>query len=487
MKQLGTQRLSIFFARCAYTVCALLIPLTLWQALSHQSGLLDQMLWGLVCAVAAVGLLWLAGALTKRLDWRLALAGLLVLCLGLRLFWVLHAQIAPTEDYEVFHGVASAMAQSYDLWRNQYLSLFPHVMGYAWFLSLFYKVLGPSPLVAAVVNALLSTLSCALLFLLAKRLWGAGAAAMAALVWTFFPSQIFYNMFVLSEPLYTTLLLGVLLAAARWDAGAYAPSPKGAVGLGALAGVLAAAVNLCRPVGAILLLCLLLWLALVRLECWRDRAWRRNALCFLLALAGVYLLAGRLGSGYLDRRLGVPSATTPGYNILVGFNAQSGGRWNPEDSALLFETANQPGTTPNAAQRQMLDYARARVTSGTIDFGKLFGDKLYHLMGRDDACVEYAATVLARGQTLSKLCNIYWYMALLLALAGTVAALVKRDRGGLFPAMLYFVGLILAHMLVEVAGRYHYSLLVPITLLAVYGVTSLGELAARWRPKKQSV
>ena len=487
LKRLGTETLSTFFCRCAYGVFLLLILLIGWQTLSHESTLLDQVLWGLGCAVVAAGLLWAAGELAGRLDWKVTLAGLLLLCLALRLFWVLHAQIQPMGDYSVFHGVASTMAESYDLWANQYLSLFPHVMGYSWFLSLFYKVLGPSPLAAAVINALLSTLSCALLFLLAKRLWGEKAAAMAGLVWTFFPSQILYNMFVLSEPLYTTLILGFLLAAVRFDAGAKAPSCKGAAGWGALAGALAAAVDLCRPVGAILLLCLLLWLGPVRLDGWKERTFRRNALCFLLALIGMYLLAGRLGGGYLDRRLGVPSATTPGYNILVGFNAQSGGMWNPEDSALLFETAAEPGATPDSTQLKMLDYAKARVTSGAIDFGKLFGDKLYNLMGRDDACVVYAASVLARSQALAKLCNIYWYMALLLALAGGVAACVKRDRSGLFPAMLYFVGLILAHMLVEVAGRYHYSLLVPLCLMATQGVIGLGELAARRKPQKQSV
>lgn len=486
LKQFGTTTLSTFFCRCAYGVYLLLVLLTLWQTLSHDSTLLGQVLWGLGCALVAAGLLWTAGTLAGRLGWRVTLAGLLVLCFVLRLFWVLHAQLPPTGDYSVFHSAAAAMAKYPNLDSDQYLSLFPHVMGYSWFLSLFYRVLGPSPLVAAVVNTLLSTLSCALLYFLSKQLWGERAAAMAGLIWTLFPSQILYNMFVLSEPLYTTLILGFLLAAARFHAGTRASSCKGAAGWGVLAGALAAAVNLCRPVGAILLLCLLLWLGLVRLDGWRDRAWRRNVLCFLLTLVGVYLLAGRLGSGYLDHRLGTQSATTPGYNILVGFNPQSGGMWNPEDSALLFETVNQPGTTPNAAQLQMLDHAKARITSGTIDFGKLFGDKLYNLMGRDDACVDYAAAILARGQTLSKLCNIYWYMALLLALAGGVAAFIKRDRGGLFPAMLYFVGLILAHMLVEVAGRYHYSLLVPITLLATRGVITLREQVSGLRPGKGS-
>lgn len=486
MKPLGTQRLSVFFARCAYGVCLLLIVLTFWQALSHQSSLLAQMLGGLVCGAVAVGLLWLAGKLSERLDWRLTLAGILVLCFVLRLFWVLRARIEPLGDYEVFHNIAAYMAEHTSLEGNRYLALFPHIMGYSWFLSLFYKLLGPSPMVAAVVNVGLSTLSCALLFFLGKKLWGRQGGTVAALVWTFFPSQIIYNMFVLSEPLYTALILGVLLTSAQFDARADAPSPKGAVGLGALAGLLAAATNLCRPVGAILLLCLLLWLGLVRLERWRGKAWRRNALCFLLALLVAYAAVGRAGRAYLDGRLGVSSASTPGYNILVGFNVQSGGLWNAEDSALLFEIDAQPGATAASTQAQMLERAKARVADPEMDFGKLFRDKLYNLMGRDDSCVGYADSALSRTEVLSALCNIYWYMALLLALSGVVLALVRGDRGGLFPAMLYFVGLILAHMLVEVAGRYHYSLTIPLCLLAAYGAAGIPKLAARLRAKEKS-
>lgn len=478
MRQLGAQRLSAFFARCAYGVCVLLVVLIGYQTLSHQSALLGQLLGGLGCAVLAAGLLWLAGELAGRLGWRLTLAGLLALCLALRLFWVFHVSIEPAGDYQVFYGVASVMAESYGLWANQYLSLFPHVMGYSWFLSLFYRVLGPSPLLASLVNAGLSTLSCALLFFLSKKLFGVKAAAMAGLMWALFPSQIIYNMFVLSEPLYTALILAFLLAAVHFDGRADGASYKTSLALGALTGLLGAAVDLCRPVGAILLLCLLLWLGLVRLEKWKGRVWRRNAMCFLLVLLAVYGLTGRLGHGYLDRRLGVKSATTPGYNILVGFNARSGGLWNPEDSALLYETADQPGATPSSTQAQMLDYAKERITSGDIDFCKLFGDKLYHLMGRDDNCVDYAASVLDREEMLSKLCNVYWYMALFLALAGLVRALISAHRGGLFPAMLYFVGLVLAHMLVEVAGRYHYSLLISVCLLAAYGAVGLQERAA---------
>jgi ABC-type enterochelin transport system permease subunit len=45
----------------------------------------------------------------------------------------------------------------------------------------------------------------------------------------------------------------------------------------------------------------------------------------------------------------------------------------------------------------------------------------------------------------------------------------KLSPGLLLP--LYFLGLTLAHMLVEVADRYHYSLIPVLIIIAVLGLT----------------
>ena len=62
------------------------------------------------------------------------------------------------------------------------------------------------------------------------------------------------------------------------------------------------------------------------------------------------------------------------------------------------------------------------------------------------------------------ICNVFYYGVFLAALAGLWRLLKSRakDAGLLLP--LFFLGLTLAHMLVEVSDRYHYSL-IPILIL----------------------
>ena len=94
-----------------------------------------------------------------------------------------------------------------------------------------------------------------------------------------------------------------------------------------------------------------------------------------------------------------------------------------------------------------------------LTFLKLLKQKLRTFLGSDDACVGYSASVLRHTEFFSLLCNGFYYAAFLLATGGAVQVWRSRERGLLLLAPLYILGLTLAQMLVEVAGRYHYSMI----------------------------
>ena len=110
--------------------------------------------------------------------------------------------------------------------------------------------------------------------------------------------------------------------------------------------------------------------------------------------------------------------------------------------------------------------ALARITSGRIDFPALLQDKLHTFLGADDACVGYSAAALGHIRRYFFLCNGFYYACLLLALAGTVRLWRQKTGTIALMAPLYVLGLTSAQMLVEVAGRYHYSLLPMLMLMA---------------------
>ena len=56
-------------------------------------------------------------------------------------------------------------------------------------------------------------------------------------------------------------------------------------------------------------------------------------------------------------------------------------------------------------------------------------------------------------------------------MAGLVRQLISRALGAGLLLPLFFLGLTLAHMLVEVANRYHYSLIPILAIFAALGLT----------------
>ena len=427
-----------------------------------------------LCAGAAV--LFLSrplGGAAERLGGGRCLALLLALCLFLRLAVIWRVRIQAAGDDRVFLDTARFLAQHDAATFDRYMALFPHIFGYSYFLSRFMKLFGDTPLLAPVLNAILSTVSAWLIFRFCNGLSGLRPAVTATLLWCFLPSQILYNCYAFSEPLYTMLLLAffnlVLRFAARREDG---PRWEGLL-WGAGAGALLACFNMVRPLGPIPIVALALWLGLVRWRSWRRPAFRWRWLAFFLALLVCFQGGCGLGRRALNAKLGGEAAVTPGFNILVGLNARSRGQWTEEDGALLDEVKGDLSLTSEQVQREMLRLAAERAASGEINYPRLALDKLEVLLGRDDACVDYGGAVFRHQSALSRLCNAYYEMCVLLSALGAWAAWRRREGSPLLLPALFALGLTAAHMLTEVAPRYHYALLPCLILLAACGIEAL--------------
>ena len=381
---------------------------------------------------------------------------LTLLCLAVKGAWVLLVRITPSGDYATFWGYANALAQQPVLEGGRYMALFPHIFGYASFLSWFIRLLGPGELLAQGLNVLLTAASGGFLFLLGRRWWGLPAGITAYLLWIACPSQTIYNSLVLSEPLYTTLMLGALVLLTA--------EGRRPILRGVAAGLVLRWFNGVRPIAAVVIIALLSWRLVLKPEEWLLEESRRYWLGLLAALLAVYAVTGLLWQANLTRRIGEEPSTTPGYSVLVGFNQDSGGAWNQEDSQLLFSLSDAPGATAQQAQEGALEAAKDRITSGKVALLPLLRDKLRAFLGSDHACVGYVGSVVRHTKLFALACNGFYYAAMVLAGGALVRLWRNRERSAVVLLPLYVLGLTCAQMLVEVAGRYHYSL-IPVLLL----------------------
>ena len=404
----------------------------------------------------------------ERLGSRKTALLLLSVCFLVNLAWVLFFRLEPKVDYKTFWKAAVQLAAGKPVSNRIYIAMFPHILGYASFLSLFLRVFGPGPMVAPVLNVCLTTLSGFFLYRLTLRWRGQNSAALVLLAWSFFPSKMLYNAMVLSEPYYTCLLLAVLWLASEVEASR--PKLLPAALLGLLAGLLLRLVNTARPIAAVPILALLIWILLLRGERSRESwiAWGG----FTALLLAAYLVTGPLWNAYAVRALGETPASVPGYSLYVGINPDSLGSYSNEDMDLLQGLRGDPESSAEQAQQVMLQHVGERLRSG-LPFGKLFFTKLRSLLGYDEGGAYYSRAGLRDRsyQVLALYSNVWYYAVGILALWGAWRLLRAGERRTVLLAPLYVVGLTLAQLMVEVAARYHYSIIPMLILLAAFSHT----------------
>ena len=166
--------------------------------------------------------------------------------------------------------------------------------------------------------------------------------------------------------------------------------------------------------------------------------------------------------------LGEEPAGLPVYNLYVGFNMDTLGQWSSEDMDLLFEYRRQAGGSAPMAQKSMLPHVLERLQADELDLPRLFAAKLFTFLGNDELGGYTYRFTRSEGfvKICMVICNCYYYLILALALAG-LTRLWKGDQPSAFLLLpLYTLGLTLAHMLIEVSSRYHYSLIPMFIILA---------------------
>ena len=427
-------------------------------------------------ALAMLALIWVFRQRLGRLLGRIRLPGpfltglvLSLFCLLLNLAWVLYFQIEPTVDFQTFNDTALAIA------RNErvdmlYIGLFPHILGYSTFLGLMMRLLGESAMLAPVLNVVLTLISGLCIYILCLRWLELKAAAAAFFLWSICPSKLMYNAMVMSEPLYTCLiLLFLLLLSLALDRKLHRRLRLlAAIPLGLACGALLLAVNATRPVAVILFVAFFIWALLLRGRQLKElKGWLVLA-AFTLSMFGAYSYCDRQWFRWEYLHIFEETSDIPAYNIYVGLNMDSLGSYSEEDMDTLMNYRYQGGAV--YAQEQMMEEVKERLSSGEIDFPRLFAAKLAKLMGNDEGGAFYAQAELSplAFKLSSAVSNVFYYFVVLLSLFGALRLFKKPVFSTVYLAPLYSIGLILAHLIVEVSGRYKYSLIPMLIIMAVF-------------------
>ncbi len=412
-----------------------------------------------------------------RLDLLIGVA-VVALALAVRLAWTVYADRPPQglNDPLMYDILAHQIAagNGYTRLTGEPFAYYP--VGFPATLGAVYWLLDHTPLpdqyilAGKVMNAVLGAATTALVVLLGWRLFGRSAAVAAGVLHAVFPGQVFYTGTLLSEPLFTFLLMAALTAL-FWERPKSGETPWVRLTLG---GLLLGAATLTRAIT------LLLPFALFAFWWWTYRRPRVAALHAGVVLAGVLVFAVPW-SIRNTVRLGTPVmiSTNAGDDLCIGHHEGASGAFVMTGPCFDDYGRLTPLKMEVERDRQGLQRAIRFAVTHPLEELKLPWHKLFWLF-YTDADGLYAAESYGHDpfipdnlqRALAHWANVWFFGVVGWALVSAPFIVASRDRRG--TGLLLTAAYVLAIPIVFFGDpRFHYPAVPLLTLAAGAGIAAM--------------
>jgi hypothetical protein len=251
-----------------------------------------------------------------------------------------------------------------------------------------------------------------------------------------------------------------------------------------LLGILCSVTNVIRPIGLIVFIAIFIYYLIFVAEKIKIKISSLTKIIFLTSLVVGYLVTSKFISIATSNVIDKEVAKYPfGFNIYVGSNYDSSGAWNAADSSTLTIIQKEPNITPQEIHNKLLKLSAKRVTSRSFFKTVQF---LYNKHGMiwpvDHDSLVYIKSGLIQNDTkfdfykfeslLIKVSNFYYYTILLLCVFGGTLLILRKNQDLSLMLVIIILGIIFLHMIVEVAGRYHFPSISLFSIIASYGISS---------------
>ena len=431
----------------------------------------------------------------KVAEWAIAIL-ILLLSFLLRVLFVRSYPMEPQSDYKTYYEIAGLLNKGTLLEDGigycDYVSMFPHVLGYSYVLSIVMKYFGSSVWVGQCFNIILAVLTCFIVWRIAVLLAGRVSGLIGLILTAFWPSQIIYNNFLASEYLFSFLMCLCiwlfLVLVKKYDVNH--PKQQQGVFLHVVLGIFLAIDNAVRPMALLLLISILLCLAPSRMplaikprndlsisERILEKGWLRGFIILCSFMVSSAFLT-KCVSYTVDRELAGGSASF-GYNLLVGLNQSSYGGWNEEDSHYLYSAIEETGSAVDA-QIACRDLAFQRLKVDKVSLLNLFLHKFDVLWSNDDYASSFNIIFMQeQGNLTSEREDFFygirdidnvWYLISIAFSMIAVLYMMKRSSNWSYLLVILFLGTVAMHLLVENQNRYHFHALYLFAILGSVGL-----------------
>ncbi|MEX1255204.1 MAG: glycosyltransferase family 39 protein [Dehalococcoidia bacterium] len=418
-------------------------------------------------------------------------AAIVLLGVALRVLWISYAQPDPSDgrfdDSRFYDNFASRIAnwEGYIMpdepaelqWAPGYAGGYPTAVwppGYPALLAVPYKLFGHDPAYGRFINVAAAGVSIALVYAIGQRLFSRQVGLIAAALLAVFPGQIFFASLIVTESVFTTLLLALVWVLVVLNDGPRPPPVLAAAGVGLLLGAMA----LVRSEGVMLVLvALAFWRLLV--PSWRAMAPHAG----LLLLGTALVVAPWTVRNYVTMDGFVLTSSGGSHTFWAGHHADIYADGGLADIRAALEREREYEELPYPErelrfEQDLLEEAlRYAVSHPGIELRNL-GLKAYYLFRDDASALDWVQIkpVIPKDDVtvLAGVANGVYYVVLLLAVLGLALDRRWRDRRHVL-LLLTMAVWVATHLLFLPNPRYHAPLIPIISLAAACGAVAMYE------------
>ncbi|WP_416353637.1 ArnT family glycosyltransferase [Agrilactobacillus fermenti] len=467
--------LVVFFSACmiwAVSTMLKLAPTSQAQTLANFSQRETWLLAGVFIVGWGLFALLVTYLPDKKGIWLLLIGLILLLGIGLRLYWIYKVPSQRFSDFKTLYRDSVYFSQGDRSFNDDnYLLSYPYQNGFIMYQSLLIRIFGPSPLALKLVNVFMASLTMLALFGIVHRLFNKRVAALVMLAFATFLPNIFMITVLTNQ--YASLafnLIGLYLFIAKNHKWSWLLCSGFFLALG----------NTLRPVGALILLAVGLGYLCFLL---RKRTFWRGLIGMVCIMIGYFGMISAVNgyirhTGLSEYPMGNRNAT---WKFVTGLNSQSKGRYVGPLAGVLDEYPIGPkrdAVGKKLIKQELKDKQKVK---------RLFIDKYQLMWGDYDESIDWSLTPNVRisDQHRRFLAQAMWGQWVALILSMTIGALalfwakLRRKlpyHNKIFIFELLFVGYVLIHFAIEIQTRYRFFITPEITTFAMLGIWFLIQL-----------
>lgn len=379
--------------------------------------------------------------------------------------------IEPYSDYATFYENSIYFSENFKFSSTSYIALFPYLTGYMMVLGLFFRIFTACYSNVVIFNLLIDICSAIVIFLTFRKK-SFYTALLFMTIWLINPINIIWCAFV--YPMSITNFFVVLGLCLFEKFEKKSENKRKFLIYNIVLGCAFAIGSMFKPIFIIFIIAIFINRIY---ECvFKSDKNKVVILLSLLLLCCSYGLARISINKGIEKINGCEISSTQGWTLYLGGNAETGGMWNQSDSDYLYELLED--NSEKNTQKILKEAAIQRYKdNGVILNLKLMKNKFIVLTSYLGSYTYEGFNYIQQGisnEIVMKIIKCLLYLVCFMIVASNIYIFMfRKNIENKLMYMLLAIGLITAHLFVEVSARYSIQAYIPMMMLSFIMINDL--------------